>query len=97
VFQEMHWDGFRFDLASIFSRNKFGRAMLNPRCLGDRFRPVCRHKVDCPKRGIPASIWVGSFGKDKWKEWNGQFRDDVRSFVKGDRNRRESFRERYSR
>jgi len=27
---------------------------------------------------------VGSFGQDKWKEWNGHFRDDIRSFVKGD-------------
>ncbi len=29
---------------------------------------------------------VGSFGQDKWKEWNGQFRDDIRSFIKGDQN-----------
>ena len=37
---------------------------------------------------------MGSFGQDKWKEWNGQFRDDVRSFVKGDQNTVAKLRER---
>src|ERR1700679_2917581 len=37
---------------------------------------------------------VGSFGQDKWKEWNGRFRDDVRGFIKGDQNTVWKLRER---
>jgi glycogen operon protein len=39
---------------------------------------------------------VGSFGQDKWKEWNGQFRDDIRRFVKGDENTTLKLRERFT-
>jgi isoamylase len=84
--REMHVDGFRFDLASILSRDESGRPMENPPILWDI-------ESDPELAGIKliAEAWdaaglyqVGSFIGDSWKEWNGRFRDDVRSFLKGD-------------
>ena len=93
---EMHVDGFRFDLASIFSRNESGKPMLNP--------PIIREIDSDPVLAgtkLIAEAWdsgglyqVGSFGEDKWKESNGQFRDDIRRFVKGDQNTVSKLRER---
>ena len=85
--QEMHVDGFRFDLASILTRDERGRPVANPPVLWDI-------ETDPALAGIKliAEAWdaaglyqVGSFVGDSWKEWNGRFRDDVRSFLKGDR------------
>ena len=85
--EEMHVDGFRFDLASILSRDEFGRPLENPPVLWDI-------ETDPALAGIKliAEAWdaaglyqVGTFIGDSWKEWNGRFRDDVRSFLKGDR------------
>jgi len=84
---EMHVDGFRFDLASILSRDEYGRPLENPPVLWDI-------ETDPPLAGIKliAEAWdaaglyqVGTFIGDSWKEWNGRFRDDVRSFLKGER------------
>jgi len=84
--QEMHVDGFRFDLASILTRDEQGRPLANPPVLWDI-------ETDPALAGIKliAEAWdagglyqVGSFIGDSWKEWNGRFRDDVRSFLKGD-------------
>jgi isoamylase len=83
---EMHVDGFRFDLASILSRDEQGRPMENPPLLLDL-------DTDPALAGIKliAEAWdaaglyqVGNFIGDGWKEWNGKFRDDVRSFLRGD-------------
>ena len=85
--EEMHVDGFRFDLASILSRDEYGRPLENPPVLWDI-------ETDPALAGIKliAEAWdaaglyqVGSFIGDSWKEWNGKFRDDVRSFLRGDR------------
>ena len=85
--QEMHVDGFRFDLASILTRDEQGRPIANPPVLWDI-------ETDPALAGIKliAEAWdaaglyqVGSFIGDRWQEWNGRFRDDVRSFLKGDR------------
>ncbi len=85
--REMHVDGFRFDLASILSRDEQGRPLENPPLLWDI-------ETDPALAGIKliAEAWdaaglyqVGSFIGDSWKEWNGRFRDDVRSFLRGDR------------
>jgi len=82
----MHVDGFRFDLASILSRDGQGRPLKNPPIIWDI-------ESDPALAGIKliAEAWdagglyqVGSFMGDSWKEWNGEFRDDVRSFIKGD-------------
>jgi len=83
--KEMHVDGFRFDLASILSRDSEGHPLKNPPILWDI-------ESDPALAGIKliAEAWdagglyqVGSFIGDSWKEWNGEFRDDVRRFVKG--------------
>ncbi len=84
--QEMHVDGFRFDLAAVLSRDSDGQLMVNPPLLWDI-------ESDPALAGIKmiAEAWdaaglyeVGTFVGDSWKEWNGRFRDDVRSFFRGD-------------
>jgi len=83
---EMHVDGFRFDLASVFSRNESGDPMANPPILWDIDSDpmLAGTKLIAEAWDVGGLYQVGSFGKDKWKEWNGQFRDDLRGFVKGD-------------
>ncbi len=93
---EMHVDGFRFDLASVFSRSESGEPMVNPPILWeiDSDPVLAGAKLIAEAWDTSGLYQVGSFGKDKWKEWNGQFRDDIRSFIKGDRNTVVKFRER---
>ena len=88
-----HWaieyrvDGFRFDLASILGRDQNGAPMANPPILESlAFDPVFG------KMKLIAEAWdagglyqVGSFPSwNRWAEWNGRYRDDMRSFLKGD-------------
>jgi glycogen operon protein len=82
----MHVDGFRFDLASILSRDETGRPLANPPVLFDiETDPVLAGVKLIAEAWDAAGLYqVGSFVGDFWKEWNGHFRDDVRSFVKGD-------------
>jgi glycogen operon protein len=84
--EEMHVDGFRFDLASILSRDESGRPLENPPVLWDiESDPVMAGIKLIAEAWDAAGLYqVGSFVGDSWKEWNGRFRDDVRSFVKGD-------------
>jgi glycogen operon protein len=84
--QEMHVDGFRFDLASILSRDEGGRPLANPPILWDiESDPVLAGTKLIAEAWDAAGLYqVGSFIGDSWKEWNGQFRDDVRRFMKGD-------------
>ncbi len=83
---EMHVDGFRFDLASILSRDAAGRPMASPPILWDiESDPVLANVKLIAEAWDAAGLYqVGSFVGDSWKEWNGRFRDDVRSFLKGD-------------
>ena len=85
--QEMHVDGFRFDLASILARDETGRPLENPPALWDiESDPVLAGTKLIAEAWDAAGLYqVGSFVGDSWKEWNGRFRDDVRGFVKGDR------------
>jgi isoamylase len=94
--QEMHVDGFRFDLASIFSRSESGEPMMNPPILWeiDSDPVLAGVKLIAEAWDAGGLYQVGSFGQDKWKEWNGRFRDDIRSFVKGDQNTVWNLRER---
>jgi len=82
----MHVDGFRFDLASILSRDERGRPLENPPILWDiESDPVLAGTKLIAEAWDAAGLYqVGTFVGDSWKEWNGQFRDDVRSFMKGD-------------
>lgn len=93
---EMHVDGFRFDLASIFSRGESGEPMLNAPIVWeiDSEPVLAGTKLIAEAWDAGGLYQVGSFGKDKWKEWNGRFRDCVRGFIKGDRNTAWSLRER---
>jgi glycogen operon protein len=93
---EMHVDGFRFDLASIFSRNESGKPMLNPPIVWeiDSDPILAGTKLIAEAWDSGGLYQVGSFGRDKWKEWNGRYRDDIRGFVKGDENSTLKLRER---
>jgi glycogen operon protein len=84
--EEMHVDGFRFDLASILSRDESGQPLANPPILWDiETDPILAGTKLMAEAWDAAGLYqVGSFVGDYWKEWNGHFRDDVRSFVKGD-------------
>ncbi len=88
-----HWvveyrvDGFRFDLASILGRDQYGAPMKNPPILEAlAFDPITS------KTKLIAEAWdagglyqVGSFPSwNRWAEWNGKYRDDLRRFLKGD-------------
>jgi glycogen operon protein len=83
---EMHVDGFRFDLASILTRDEAGRPMASPPTLWDiESDPILANVKLIAEAWDAAGLYqVGSFAGDSWKEWNGRFRDDVRSFLKGD-------------
>jgi isoamylase len=93
---EMHVDGFRFDLASIFSRSESGEPMANPPIIWeiDSDPVLAGTKLIAEAWDSGGLYQVGTFGQDKWKEWNGRFRDDARGFIKGDRDRVAKLRER---
>ena len=82
----MHVDGFRFDLASILSRDEDGSPLKNPPVLWDiDSDPALAGVKQIAEAWDAAGLYqVGSFIGDNWKEWNGRFRDDVRRFVKSD-------------
>jgi glycogen operon protein len=85
----MHVDGFRFDLAAILSRDEHGRPLENPPVLWDiETDPVLANtKLIAEAWDASGLNQVGRFVGERWKEWNGHFRDDVRAFVRGDRGR----------
>jgi len=93
---EMHVDGFRFDLASVLSRSDSGEPILNPPILWeiDSDPVLAGSKLIAEPWDAAGLYQVGSFGQDKWKEWNGRFRDDIRGFIKGDQNTVWKLRER---
>lgn len=85
--QEMHVDGFRFDLASIFSRNSDGSINLeDPPIISEISSDGTFGAVrQIAEAWDPASYELGrGFPGKSWSQWNGRFRDDVRAFVKGD-------------
>jgi|HubBroStandDraft_6_1064221.scaffolds.fasta_scaffold01670_6 isoamylase len=84
--QEMHVDGFRFDLASILERDESGNLMSRPPVLWDiESDPALAGTKLIAEAWDAAGLYqVGSFVGDSWREWNGRFRDDVRSFFRGD-------------
>jgi isoamylase len=83
---EMHIDGFRFDLASILTRDERGNPLPNPPVVMDiESDPLLAGTKLIAEAWDAAGLYqVGSFIGDTWQEWNGRFRDDVRRFWKGD-------------
>jgi isoamylase len=83
---EMHVDGFRFDLAAVLSRDERGHLIASPPVLLDiESDPVLADVKLIAEAWDAAGLYqVGDFVGDAWKEWNGRFRDDVRRFLKGD-------------
>lgn len=84
--EEMHVDGFRFDLASILTRDSSGQPLPNPPVLWDiESDPALAGTKLLAEAWDAAGLYqVGSFVGDAWKEWNGRFRDDVRDFFRGE-------------
>jgi glycogen operon protein len=82
--QEMHVDGFRFDLASILARDASGHPLPSPPVLWDiESDPVLAGTKLIAEAWDAAGLYqVGSFVGDAWREWNGRFRDDVRDFFR---------------
>ena len=83
---EMHVDGFRFDLASVLGRGRSGNVLSNPPLL-ERIAedPILRNvKIIAEAWDAAGAYEVGSFSERRWAEWNGQYRDDVRRFWRGD-------------
>ena len=82
--EEMHVDGFRFDLASILARDSSGSLLSNPPVLWDiESDPRLAGTKFIAEAWDAAGLYqVGSFIGDSWKEWNGRFRDDVRDFFR---------------
>ena len=80
-------DGFRFDLASILGRNEDGSPMNNPPLLRTLASdPLLRNvKLIAEAWDAGGMYQVGSFpASGRWAEWNGRYRDSLRSFLKGD-------------
>jgi isoamylase len=82
----MHVDGFRFDLASVLARDESGQPLANPPILWEiEADPVLAGTKIIAEAWDAAGLYqVGRFVGHRWAEWNGQFRDDVRRFVRGD-------------
>jgi len=84
--EEMHVDGFRFDLASVLTRGMNGEPLEYPPILwnlelSDTF---ARTKLIAEAWDAVGLYQIGSFSGKRWTEWNGKFRDSIRKFVKGD-------------
>lgn len=85
---EMHVDGFRFDLASIFCRNSQGLPIPHSPLIDAISKdPILANTKLISEPWDAGGLYqVGSFfkqGSGRWSEWNGRFRDSVRRFIKG--------------
>lgn len=83
---EMRVDGFRFDLASVLARDSQGHPMREPPLLWsiDSDPILSSTKIFAEAWDAAGLYQVGSFIGDRWNEWNGKYRDDVRAFWRGD-------------
>jgi isoamylase len=84
---EVHVDGFRFDLASILGRGPDGSVLSNPPLIEQiAVDPVLANTKLIAEAWDASGLYqVGSFpAGQRWAEWNGKFRDDLRRYVRGD-------------
>jgi glycogen operon protein len=95
--REIHVDGFRFDLASILSRDSNGQVLPNPPVLWDlESDPALAGTKLIAEAWDAAGLYqVGQFIGDNWKEWNGRFRDDTRAFFRGENGALQKFVDRF--
>ena len=91
--EKMHVDGFRFDLASILTRDKYGVPNNDSSTLLsiDGNRRLAEAKLIAEPWDAGGLYQLGAISGSKWREWNGQFRDDVRSFMRGDEGKVKKF------
>ena len=84
---DMHVDGFRFDLASVLSRDVTGEPTENPPILWmiNTDPALAGTKIIAEAWDAAGLYQFGNFAGDRFSEWNGPYRDEVRRFVKGDR------------
>lgn len=84
--QDMHVDGFRFDLASILSRDEQGNPLQDPPIIWEiENDPILRNTKLIAEAWDAGGLYqVGGFPGYRWAEWNGKYRDDLRRYVKGD-------------
>ena len=84
--QHYHVDGFRFDLASVLSRDQNGNLMSHPPLIEsiseDPF--LADTKLIAEAWDAAGAYQIGEFGNERWSEWNGKYRDDVRRYWRGD-------------
>ncbi|GAQ84892.1 isoamylase [Klebsormidium nitens] len=91
---EYHVDGFRFDLASVLCRDTNGRPMPAPPLIREIAKDpiLSRAKIIAEPWDCGGLYQVGSFPNwDRWAEWNGRYRDDLRRFLKGDPGQKSNF------
>lgn len=83
---ELHVDGFRFDLASVFSRGEDGVPLHNaPIVWSIELSNVLTHTRIIAEAWDAGGLYqVGAFPGMRWAEWNGRYRDVMRRFVRGD-------------
>jgi len=79
---EYHVDGFRFDLASVLCRSQTGEILEHPPLIDEIDEdPILREtKLIAEAWDAAGAYQIGNFPGKDWSEWNGQFRDDIRSF-----------------
>ena len=84
--REMHVDGFRFDLASVLARGEEGEPLHDPPVLWgiELSEPLARTRLIAEAWDAAGLYQVGSFPGYRWAEWNGQYRDVIRRFIRGD-------------
>lgn len=95
---EMRVDGFRFDLASVLGRDEDGSILPDPPLL-ERIAedPVLRDaKLIAEAWDAAGAYQVGRFAGQRWADWNGRYRDDVRRYWRGDPGMRGIFASRIS-
>jgi len=84
--RDTHVDGFRFDEGSILSRGEDGRPLVHPPVVWqiELDEELAESKLIAEAWDAAGLYQIGRFPGDRWAEWNGRFRDDLRRFVKGD-------------
>ena len=84
--EQMHVDGFRFDEGSVLARGEDGRPLVHPPVIWqiELDDALADTKMIAEAWDAAGLYQVGHFPGDRWAEWNGRYRDDVRRFVKGD-------------